>query len=166
MKNNKNNKAVSSELEIGNLFKIILIILIVFGIFYVLTYYMQKNKKTLTTPNSDNSVAIIQYDEILIGNILNQSETDYYVLILKKEDYDKRYKDYLNNYTNNNKFYYSFIDNGLNRNYVSENSNLNVESINDLKVSGTTLLKISSGKIVESYDGNDSVMQKFIDINK
>lgn len=164
MKKNKEN--FSSEMEMGNLVKIILIILAVFGIFYVFTYYLQTYKKVETNNSGINTITTIQYDEILMGDLLNQSETEYYVLLVKKTDYDDRYKEYLTKYSNNNKFYYSLIDNGLNSSYVSDVSNLNVNSIQDLKVSDTSLLKINSGKIILSYDGNASVMQAIIDINK
>ena len=165
-KKTKNKKNVNSEIEVGNLFKIILVIMIVFGIFYILTYYMQKNKKTTTNNGNNDHLAIIQYDEILIGNMLNQSEEEYYVLILNEEDYRTKYKNYLANYTNINKFYYALIDNAFNKPYIGETSNLNVDNLSDLKISDTSLLKISAGKIVETYDGNSAVMQKFIDINK
>lgn len=166
-KNSKNSKNYSQEIEVGNLFKIILIILIVFGIFYIFTYYLQKNKsETNNLNNNTNHITIIQYDEILIGDSLNQSESDYYVLYVKKADYNARYKEYLSRYNNDNKFYYSLIDDGLNRNFISDTSNLNVDNIADLRISDTSLLKISNGKIVETYDGNANVMQAFIDINK
>lgn len=162
----KNSKSYNSDFEMGNLFKIILTILVVFGLFYVLTYYIQKNKKTESNSNdAKNTITTIQYDEILMGEILNQSENEYYVLIVKNDDYTKTYKEYINKYSNGNKFYYSLIDNGMNNRYLSDTSNLNVENIDELKVVGTSLVKIKSGKIIESYDGNSSVMQAFIKIN-
>lgn len=162
----QNNKINNSEMEMGNLVKIILIILVVFGIFYVITYYMQKNKKAEINNTNNNTVTIIQYDEILIGDMLRKNEESYYVLIVNKEDYNERYKEYLSKYTNNNKFYYALSDNGLNKNYVSDISNLNVSDMKDFKVKDTALLKINSGKIVESYDGNSEVMKAIIELNR
>ena len=75
-------KNYNSEIEIGNLFKIILIILVVFGIFYIFTYYLQKNRKSeMLKNNITNKITTIQYDEILLGDLLNQNDTEYYVLI-------------------------------------------------------------------------------------
>lgn len=162
----KNNKSYNQDFEVGNLVKIILVILVVFGLFYVLTYYIQKNKKTESNNNdTKNTITTIQYDEILMGEILNQSENEYYVLLVKNEDYTKTYKEYISKYSNGNKFYYSLIDNGMNSRYLSDISNLNVENIDELKVVGTSLVKVNSGKIIESYDGNSSVMQAFIKMN-
>lgn len=163
----KMKKNYNSEIEIGNLFKIILIILVVFGIFYIFTYYLQKNRKSeMLKNNITNKITIIQYDEILLGDLLNQNDTEYYVLIVSKSDYNDRYKEYLSKYNNNNKFYYSLIDNGLNKAYISDISNFDIEDIKDLRISGTSLLKINSGKIIASYDGNANVMQQFIELNK
>ena len=161
---NINNK---ENFEIGNMVKIVLIIVMVFGAFYILTYYIQQNKtKNDLYDNSNDSVTIIQYDEILVGSILNQTEENYYVLITNQKDYENRYNEYISKYNNNNKFYYSIIDNGLNSKYKSETSNLNVENIEDLKISSTTLLKINDGKIIDYYDGDSEVMQAIIKINE
>ena len=153
-------------MEMGNLFKIVLVILIVFGAFYIFTYYLQKNKQMTSTENKPNTITTIQYDEILIGNLLNQKEGDYYVLIVNKSDYSARYKNYLTKFSGKNKFYYSLIDNGLNKKYITDSSNLKVDNIEDLKISQTSLLKINNGKIVETYDGNASVMEALINIAK
>ena len=164
MKNN--NKSYNQDFEMGNLVKIIIVLLIVFGLFYVLTYYIQKNKQSESNNNDPkNTITTIQYDEILMGEILNQNEEDYYVLLVKKDDYTKKYKEYISKYSNGNKFYYSLIDNGMNTKYLSDTSNLKVEDIGQLRVSNTSLVKINSGKIIEAYDGNSSVMQAFINMN-
>lgn len=161
------NKIENQNIEMGNLFKIILIILVFFGIFYILTYYIQENKKNDQKNLNDNSsVPIIQYEEILIGNMLEQNENEYYVLIVQEDDYKTRYKEYLKQYSNQNKFYYSYINNGLNKRYISDSSNLNVSNVSELRIKENTLLKISSKKVVESYEGNSKIMEKFIELNK
>ena len=161
------NQIEKQNIEMGNLFKIILIILAFFGIFYILTYYIQENKNNEQKDfNANSSVPIIQYEEILIGNMLEQNENEYYVLIVQEEDYKTRYKDYLKQYSNQNKFYYSYINNGLNRRYISDSSNLNVSNVSEFRIKENTLLKISSKKVVESYEGNSKIMEKFIELNK
>lgn len=161
------NKIENQNIEMGNLFKIILIILVFFGIFYILTYYIQKNNDNEQNNfNENSSVPIIQYEEILIGNMLEQNESEYYVLIVQDEDYKTRYKDYLKQYGNQNKFYYSYINNGLNGRYISDSSNLNVSNVSEFRIKENTLLKISSKKVIESYEGNSKIMEKFIELNK
>ena len=163
------NKIENQNIEMGNLFKIILIILVFFGIFYILTYYIQENTEQTSEQknlNDNSSVPIIQYEEILVGNMLEQNENEYYVLIVQEDDYKTRYKDYLKQYSNQNKFYYSYINNGLNKRYISDSSNLNVSNVSELRIKENTLLKISSKKVVESYEGNSKIMEKFIELNK
>ena len=52
----KNNKNYSQDFEMGNLVKIIIVLLIVFGLFYILTYYIQKNKKTESNNNDTKNI--------------------------------------------------------------------------------------------------------------
>ena len=79
---------ISTTDEGTKLVKIIVIILILFAIFYFLTGYVSKymnkrNNKVNTTPET----AVIQYDKIMIGEILNQSSDEYYVLLNYEDDY-------------------------------------------------------------------------------
>lgn len=153
------------EFETGNLFKIMLVICIVFAIFYVLTYYISKKTDNKETNTNTDTVTVIQYDEILIGSILNQPDDSYYVLITSEYDYTNRYKEYISKYSNGNKIYYSFKDNQMNNKYISENENLIVENISDFKVKDNTLLKIVSGKIVDAYSGNQNIMNEIVSWN-
>lgn len=153
------------EFETGSLFKIMLVICIVFAIFYVLTYYISKKTDNKGNNTNTDTVTVIQYDEILIGSILNQPDDSYYVLITSEYDYTNRYKEYISKYSNGNKIYYSFKDNQMNNKYISENENLIVENISDFKVKDNTLLKIVSGKIVNAYSGNQNIMNEIVSWN-
>ncbi len=161
----KNKKIENPPIEMGNMFKIVLIILIVFGIFYVITYYIKKGNNE-TYNNQPNTYTTIQYDEILIGSILNQPEDEYYVLLVSQDLYNRYYKNYLSQYSNGNKFYYAIIENGLNKSYFNETSNLKPEDIKDFKFNTISLLKIKESKIAETYEGNENVMKEIIEINK
>lgn len=162
-----NVKVENTEIKIGNLFKIVLIILATFGIFYVLTYYLQKNKNNESSINNTNKFVEIRYDEILIGSMLNQKENEYYVLIVNNKEYTKTYKSFIDQYSNGNKIYYSLLDNDLNKKYLTtDSSNLNVSDLKDFKVSKVSLLKVSNKVIVESFEGYENVIDKFIEFNK
>ena len=164
----KKDLSAADEIKIGNLFKIILIILVVFGLFYVITYYGEKNKKLKpsTSENTDSYVEI-QYDEILIGSALNQKEEEYYVLIAKEDNYKQFYKSLTPSVNNKTRLYYSFIENGLNSKYITkEDSNLNVQNIEELKIKKDTLLKVNNHGISETYEGTEDIMNKFVEISK
>jgi hypothetical protein len=117
-----------------------------------------KNKQK-TTNTSD---ATIQYSEILLGNLLDQTENTYYVFVYESNDnYITTYNTYLSNYkTKENalKVYTAALNNGFNKKFLSEEKNLYVSNISDLKVMGTTLLKVEGKKVVEAYDGKDSII--------
>jgi hypothetical protein len=164
----KKDLSTDDEIKIGNLFKIILIIIVIFGLFYVITYYGEKNKKLKASASDPkNTYVEIQYDEILVGSTLNQKEDEYYVLISKEDNYKKFYKSISTTINNKKRLYYSFIDNGLNSKYITkEESNLNVKNIEDLKINKDTLLKINNHEITESVEGTENIMNKFVEINK
>ena len=75
-KGNKNRRNVPKKINYDNdnqlisLFKIIGVLVIIFGLFYGLTVWRTMDK----TKNDDKEKETeIQYDEILIGTIMNQT---------------------------------------------------------------------------------------------
>ena len=79
----KTNKKNTDELT--RLIQIVLIILVLFAGFYLLTYFLKENK-SYKYENGNKTPAVIQYDEILAGTILSQNNDDYYVLVIDKDD--------------------------------------------------------------------------------
>lgn len=165
-KTNKVNKAnYSNDTEIGKLIKMVVIVTIIFLIFYLITAILTK-KEDLENPKQPTT---IQYDIILAGNILNQPPSEYYVLIASSDDEQlPSYNAYLSNYkTKDNaiRVYNVELNNPLNKMFVGEKSNFKINSIEDLKISGSVLIKVKNKKIVEHYE-NDSLKDKLIDISK
>ncbi len=159
----KNNSIFSSENEMAKLILLIIIVAVAFGLFYAITLLVVKKEKTnKTEPTTE---ATIQYKKILVSNILNQKDEEYYVLAYKNKDqYVEAYQNYLKYYELSKEdaypYYYVELDNSLNKNYTSENSNLNTEKTEELKFSQTTLLRIKSGKIISIYEGKDRIKGK------
>ena len=88
MKKTKKNKKTNDE--VTKLVEMIFIVLVVFAAFYVITIFVTKNQKTTSNEQIDETEnTIIQYDQILLGNIFNQSPSEYYVVIT---DDDSNYK--------------------------------------------------------------------------
>lgn len=94
-----------------------------------------------------------------MGSILVQNRNEYYVLISSDEDPKASiYSSYISSYEqkeNSLKIYTADYSEGFNQKYIGETSNLKVSNINDLKITGTTLLKISNKQVVEAYEGAD-----------
>lgn len=146
--------------EATNLIKIILIVSAIFLIFYGITVIVTKNKKE-TAPETQDTV--IQYDEILLGTLFEQSNSEYYVLVTKSDDeYLTTYTTYLTTYKskeNATRFYTSNLDSGFNKTYIAEESILDTNTLTELKFKESTLLKIKDKKIVSSYEGNVKIIE-------
>lgn len=155
----KSNTLDSSN-EITNLIKIILIVTAVFLIFYGITVLVTKNKRPEKAPQEE---PIIQYDEILLGNLLQQPNKEYYVLVTLEDDqYASAYTTYLSTYASKKghlRAYKANLDSGFNKTYKAEQSHTNITNIKDLKLKGSTLLKIRSKKIVAAYEGNAKIIE-------
>ena len=149
-KNKMQIKEISTVDEGSRLFKIIVIILILFAIFYFLTGN-KRNNKIDNTPVT----AVIQYDKIMIGEILNQSPLEYYVLLNKNDDpYQSLYDSYITTYKNEGDhldIYTVDLDDSFNKKYLSEEENLQPEKISDFRIHNKALLKITNHKITNVY---------------
>ena len=158
-KNGKKIKKVeySDNSEISKLIKLIVIVTLIVLVFYGITAILNNDEEEDTQDQS----ATIQYDEILIGNVLKQPNEEYYVMIYDDEDYDTSlYSTYLDLYKQKDeaiRIYTSQLNNPLNQNFKAEESNLDISDISDLKIQSSTLLKINDGKIEEFYEGKKLV---------
>lgn len=149
---------MENEYKIGNLIKITVILVLIIAIFYGLTIIITKNKKQ-ELENEVPSNTKIQYEEILIGNIYNQKETEYYVLVELESDY-LTLSSSVNSYNKKDdalKLYVSNLNDGFNKKYLGEKSDFTKEYPTFSK---STLLKISNKKIVEYTEGTDDIQKK------
>lgn len=162
-KQSNNSKQEAASLatgnEITNLIKIVLILCAVLLLFYFITELVtNKNKNNTYT---ENTTATIQYDKILVGQILSQKEKDYYVLVEKETDkYVELYNYYLSSYDGENKdFKYYRVDLGdvFNGNHIGEKTDLKGR-LSEFKFAGTTLLRIKNGVISETYQNRESII--------
>lgn len=152
-----NKKEIREENEMVNFLKMIIIVTVVFGLFYLLTVFINKEDEEPTTDN--NAKETIQYDEILIGNIFSKSG-NYYVLVEAAGDKNTQvYEAYLNVYSekeDSKRVYISKLNDILNSKYISEQTNLS-NKLSELKFSSTILLEIENGKIKKSYESDTEI---------
>lgn len=163
-----NTKKIDNGNELLNFIKIIIIVSMIFVGFYILTYFINKEEAT-SLNNSNSQKAEIQYYEILIGNIFKQQDDNYYVLIKDINDIQNQvYEAYASIYmqkTDSKGFYLAVMNNMLNSKYISGNSNI-VDDINEFKVSTTTLIEISNGKIINKYETKEEILNILTSITK
>lgn len=160
----KKEKVVLENNEFTNLIKIVVIVTGIFLAFYLITYLIAKNKADDAEKDTDAAEVSIQYDEILMSNLLKQSSSEYYVLAYDAEDvYYDTYNTYITSYTGEDdaiRVYTSILSNGFNKSYydVDAESKTDVTSISDLKLNSSTLIKVKDGKIDAVYEGHDAIV--------
>ena len=157
-KTNKKN-TVETNNELVNLIKIVVIVCVVLLAFYFITVLVNKKTKGSAFDN-DESVAVIQYDKIIVGEILNRPDNTYLVLVEKENDVNSNlYQSYLSIYSgkeNALKVYNVDLSEVFNLNYVGDETILD-NGIQNYKFSNTTLIKVSDGNIFESYIGSEAI---------
>lgn len=154
----KNNDKVISNNELKNLLKIILIICGVLLVFYFITVLVQNKDNDKDTNNGSDTTAVIQYSKILVGEILNRSENEYYVLVEKENDpYIDLYKQYL---TSIDAITYYTVDLSeiFNQNNIGGETVVEGNEVWSYKFSGTTLIKVTNGTLNGVYTNKDEII--------
>ncbi len=155
--NHKNNIETNNELI--NLIKIVVIVCVILLAFYFITLLVNKKTKGSVFGN-DDSVAVIQYDKIIVGEILNRPDNNYLVLVKKENDVNSNlYQSYLSIYSgkeNALKVYNVDLSEVFNSNYVGDETILD-KGIQNYKFSDTTIIKVDDGSISESYVGTEAI---------
>lgn len=167
-KNTKKQQSIQEETySIKSMIKILIILLLIFGVFYFITTLFVKNNSI----SEDNSKAVIDSSKITLSQILSQKENEYYVIATKnslyessyaKTDYVVLYNEYINKYNQDEeslKFYFVDLDDALNKKYLSDNLNI-VNKVSELKINDEVLFKIKDNKIEKSYVGKDKILDK------
>ncbi len=97
------------------------------------------------------------YEKIMIGNVFNRKEKTYYVLF----DNYKNYKtdSYINSLIDDMDEVVYKVDMSLSENssHISDESNKNASSSDEIKINDITLIKISNGKIVKYLTGIEEI---------
>lgn len=141
------------EFNIKKVSIILLVVLIIIVAFYFITVLVLDNKKA---KEKENTYTAIQYDEIIVGNMYNQKENEYYILATLGSDTNK--ETYISNYQNYSKeenaikTYTINLDSGFNKKYIGENSDF---SLKYPIFSKSTLLKIVDKEIKEIYEAEE-----------
>lgn len=157
--------------EVKKFIKIVLAITLIMVVVYGVTMVVVKKSdevKEEKTKEETKETTQIQYENIIIGTMLNYDDT-YYVLI--KEDEDNRMSEYTALISEAKAseeapvFYYANLTDSFNKPYLGKESNYdNKESVSDFKVTGTTLVKISDHKIVDVYDNYEDIKNEINDL--
>lgn len=174
-KNKKYNKtmhrkidSVSSSFteEIWKGVKILIAIAIFLGVFYLLTIYiLSKDDSTSSLIDTTPSEADIQYQKILAGNSFSMSDDHYFVLYYDMSDDDIKslYTNIVSTYEDkddHDAIYTVDMSSSFNKKYSSDTANEDVQSIDQLKISGPTLIEFEDGDVVDYIEGEKSIQEK------
>ena len=115
------------------------------------------NVKGNETTNIDTTQSVA--NTILAKEALSQKEGTYYVYFYDYTDEVSSVSTSVNSISD--KVYKVNTKDGFNSNYVSEETNKDASSIEDLKVKALTLIKVVDGEIVEYYEGREEINNNF-----
>ena len=169
---NKSINIKSNNDEVTKLVQLILIVLVILGIFYIITTWVTKTKGTTNLDNGNDTEqdTIIQYDEILVGNLLNRTNEEYYVLVTTSADLDvDSYNVLVTAYReteNALRVYTARLDLAFNKNFKSEESFFDTENINEVKFKGSTLVKVQNKRVVRQFEGSSAIVDEFEALTK
>ncbi len=154
--NRKNNVEVVEEtnLELKKVFKIVICMVITFIVFYFITLgILNKKESNYATVNSS-----IQYNKILVGESFTKNREEYLVLYYnsKNDDMDKVHSLISDYNDKKDKLYLYTVDmsEAFNKQYISEESNTNATSAEELKINGITVIHFKDNKIVDYVTDN------------
>lgn len=142
---------------VGTIFGVLLVLVISYlliGIFFTKTIKFGKDKEEKPTVNIDKST-------ILLGNIFNQKEDEYLVIIYDINDKDNTsLENWITYYKGKNTATIYKVDskNKMNGKYIVEkDSNREAKELSELKVIAPTIIKVKDKAIVEYYEGEEEV---------
>lgn len=135
------------------------VVVAVFAIFYGITAFINSR------PEKEESEVVsetIQYKEILVGQMLNRIENNYYVLVEAAEDvYNDLYITYLETYISGNEdanYYTVNLEDVLNQHYLGDATIVKGQNISEYRFSETTLVQVKKGKIAKVYTTQDEIL--------
>ena len=133
--------------------------------FYFITEFVLKNKKDKdNSSDTPKQETVIQYEEILMGELFNKGKEEYYVLAyVENEPYMNLYNDYIKTYNSkegHKKIYKVNLADDFNKSYIADEAYLEGGDITKIKVTGTTLIKVIDEKVNYSYTNTDTISDK------
>lgn len=145
---------------------IILMVLVLFGIFYLMTVHITNGDSNSTTSDTSSTETEIQYDEILVGSSFDMNDKEYLVVYYDKSDSEllNSISSGITTYTSKEdslNVYEADLSNSFNKKFVSDTSNTDPSTSSELSFDGPTLIKFSKGKVMEYIEGEDSILDYF-----
>jgi len=169
--NKKEEKVMEKDsYSLKKLLSIVVILIVIFGVFYLVTdLFIEPVKEN----NTNNTSTEIDSTKITFNNLLNRKEKEYYVIATKKSENNKvnyleLYNNYISSYSSNEKklsFYNIDLNDALNKSYLSDKLNIS-NDISEIKINDDVLFKINNGKIEEYFVGSSNILKELSNLKE
>ena len=159
LKNVEKKESVSQRDELKNLIIVIVTVIVIFLVFYAITTLINPKKEI---ENSQVITETIQYEKILVGEILNRSETNYYVLVKNSsQPYNDLYDTYLQMFVtkdSDNTYYVADLEDAFNKGYYAETTNVSGNDVSKYQFNSSVLIKVKKNKLDKVYTEHDAII--------
>lgn len=163
---------LNNDTEYSKIIKIAIGVILILALTYFFTALATGEIKFGKNKTPEKQEVSIQYEEIIAGEILNRNQDEYYVLLFDFTDtYASYYLTQKDTYLmkdNALPFYIVDLEKYINKSIVADNEEqvkTNVSTVNDLKVTNPTVLKIQKGRIVKTIKGKENILKFFEENN-
>ena len=151
---------VENSIEIKKLLLLVLVVTAIFFIFYGITILVLKKDKE--DSKKEDIVTQIDFNKILVSQLLEQPEENYYVLLTIENDankttYDSLIEEYYKIETHK-KIYYANLNDPLNKSFMGDKTSLE-GNVKDFKFDKSALVEIESGSIKSIYEGSTDILE-------
>lgn len=166
MKQDKKNRNSVEDTNYVNRFVMTLglVLIVLIGSYLFIGIFITKTIKFGNEEKKEEKEeVVIDNSTILMGQVFDQKEEEYYVLIYDTKDTSSIIKNWKQHYdlkTDGIKLYVVNTSDSLNKRYISKDeSNTNPTGYSDLKVKDPTLIKINNKNVVEYIEGDEQITE-------
>lgn len=160
----KNGKSVrdfsrndnSNDMSMKKLLIILGVVVIITVILYLFIGIVVTKEIDWFSNDSENEVINKPSNTILASAIFRQTEEEYYVYFYDFDESNTSIESYISGISD--KVYRVDTSDALNSNYVSDKTNKDAKTLNDLKVKSPTIVKIVNDQITEYYEGEEAIL--------
>lgn len=158
----------TNDMEYSKIIKITIGVILVLAATYFVTALASGEIKFGKSKKEVKEETSIQYEEIMVGQMLNRSDSEYYVLLFNFTDtFASYYLTQKDNYITKDDalpFYIIDLEKSVNKDYVLGDEEALIEKpvrLVDFKATSPTIVRIKNRKIVERISGRDKVLDFF-----
>lgn len=148
---------VTEKNQIVSLIKIIVLLIFITGAIYLISALFITKELDWFDKAEDTQNETNNSKTILASSIFKQSETTYYVYFYDFNDEDQKIKNVVDNKLATATVYRVDTSSALNKKYVSDTSNKQATTLEELKVVDSTIIKINNDIIEEYYEQDEII---------